>query len=148
MQLLLHHGAAVFARAHSTGRTPSEMPSPLVASSASHQHDFESCRAYLRCMEECLGVAGGGAAFAARDHRTCRQDELALRQGERVRVLRRGDYPGSEWWWCRKEAEREREENGEEGYVLRDLLASNRPTCCQVMLEEEEEQLQQKGRTQ
>ncbi len=107
------------------------MPSPLLsASSSSSQHDFESCRAYLRCMEECLGVAEGGVAFAARPFHTCRQDELELDEGEAVAVLRRGDYPGSAWWWCRDAA------TGQEGYVLRDLLASNRPTSCQVQEEE------------
>ncbi len=149
-QLLLHHGAAVFARTHSTGRTPSEMPSPIISNSGSSSssssgggsnngnHDYESCRAYLRCMEECLGVAESGRAFAVRPHRTCRRDELSLEQGEELRVLRRGDYPGSAWWWCGKVEDGEGEVR--EGYVLRDLLCGNKPTCCQVRQEDGEEE--------
>ncbi len=128
----------MFARAHSTGRTPSEMPSPLLPVS-NNNHDFEACRAYLRCMEECLGVAEAGVSFAARDYRTCRTDELSLDAGEAVRVLRRGDYPGSAWWWCQKVAAGNSPNT--EGYVLRDLLSSNRPTCTAV--QEEQEYLEQ-----
>jgi hypothetical protein len=114
---LISHGAAVNARAHSSGHTPSGMCNPRVL-------NYEACQAYLRCMEECLGVANVGVAYAARHYRTCRSDELSVSAtGDRVRVQRKGDYDGSAWWWCENDA-------GEQGYVLKDLLTLNRPSCC------------------
>jgi len=110
-RLLLARGAAPFARTHSRGQVPSELCSRRLPG-------FQACRAYLRCTEECLGVANGGLARVARAYRTSRRDELGLLPGETLRVLRRGDYPGSCWWWCQNG-------RGEEGYALRDLLAPN-----------------------
>ena len=103
---LLDSGSAVFARAHTSGKTASDLCNANV-----------SVRSYLRCMEECLGVANGGVAFAARPYRTSRADELSVNAGDRLDVLRKGDYPGSCWWWCRNP------DSGKEGYVLRDLLS-------------------------
>ncbi len=118
IKLLIANGAAVFARAHSSGQTPSAMCSPRV-------RNYEACQAYLRCMEECLGVANGGACHAARPYRTCRSDELCVAAGERVVVRRKGDYEGSAWWWC------ESGDGRQQGYVLKDLLALNRPSSSQ-----------------
>jgi hypothetical protein len=113
IKLLLSHGAAINARAHSSGQTPPAMCSPRVP-------NHEACQAYLRCMEECLGVANGGAAYTARHYRTSRSDELCVAAAERVVVRRKGDYDGSAWWWCENG-------KGEQGYVLKDILALNRP---------------------
>ena len=113
IKTLISRGAAVHARAHSSGHTPSGLCSPGA-------RDYEACKAYLRCMEECLGTANGGAAYVVRGYRTCRGDELSVTAGERVTVVRRGDYEGSAWWWCSGEG-------GHQGYVLRDLLALKRP---------------------
>ena len=113
IKMLISRGAAVHARAHSSGHTPSGLCSPGA-------RDYEACKAYLRCMEECLGKANGGAAHVVRGYRTCRGDELCVAPGECVTVVRRGDYEGSAWWWCSSEP-------GRQGYVLRDLLALKRP---------------------
>jgi len=113
IKTLIARGAAVHARAHHSGHTPSGLCAPGA-------RDFEACKAYLRCMEECLGKANGGAAYVVRGYRTCRGDELCVAAGERVTVVRRGDYEGSVWWWCGTEG-------GRQGYVLRDLLALKRP---------------------
>ncbi len=115
VELLLARGATVFARAHSSGRTPAQM----AASPA--------CHAYLRCMEECLGVANSGRVFAAASYRTCRPDELCLSPGDRLTVLRRGDYPDSAWWWCQTDSERASDQP-REGYVLKDLLCLHKRT--------------------
>ena len=113
IKALLNHGAAIFSRAHSSGKTPSEMISPRAP-------NFQACNAYLKCMEECLGVANGGRVFVAFPYRTCRADELYVQPGDEVLVLKKGDYQGSAWWWGRSHS-------GQEGYVLKDLLALNRP---------------------
>ena len=114
IKMLISRGAAVHARAHSSGHTPSGLCSPGA-------RDYEACKAYLRCMEECLGKANGGAAYVVRGYRTCRGDELCVAPGECVTVVRRGDYEGSAWWWCGGS-------EGRQGYVLRDLLALKRPS--------------------
>lgn len=120
VKILLDFGAAIFARAHSSGKIPSELCSPRFISP--NGHAYQACLAYLRCMEECLGVANGGVVYVARPYRTsCRNDELCVQVGQRLNVIRKGDYQGSCWWWCRKD------ETGEEGYVLRDLLALRKP---------------------
>ncbi|TRY79400.1 hypothetical protein TCAL_05795 [Tigriopus californicus] len=109
IKILLNHGAAIFARAHTSGKIASEMCSP-------RSPNFQACNAYLKCMEECLGVANQGKVYVARQYRTCRSDELCIKPGEELVVNRKGDYPGSAWWWCRNV-------HGQEGYALKDLLS-------------------------
>ena len=121
IKLLLSHGAAIFARANSSGSTPAEMASPNLP-------HYPACHAYLRCMEECLGTANGGKVFVANPYRSCRNDELScVETGEELVVLRKGDYVGSAWWWCAKMGPSG--EVAEEGYVLKDLLTLNKPTA-------------------
>lgn len=115
VRLLLSHGAAVFARTHSSGNIPSELSSRRLPG-------FQACHAYLRCMEECLGVANKGRVHVTQPYRTCRCDELAITSGETLTVIRKGDYAGSSWWWCENS-------QGQQGYVLQDLLALNKPTA-------------------
>ena len=118
VRLLLSHGAAVFARTHSSGNIPSELSSRRLPG-------FQACHAYLRCMEECLGVANSGRAHVTQAYRTCRCDELGVVAGETLTVKRKGDYAGSSWWWCENS-------QGQQGYVLQDLLALNKPTASVV----------------
>jgi hypothetical protein len=72
-------------------------------------------------MEECLGVANKGRVHVTRPYQTNRCDELGVEAGETLTVVRKGDYTGSSWWRCRND-------RGQQGYVLQDLLALNRPT--------------------
>ena len=72
-------------------------------------------------MEECLGVANQGKAYASQSYHTARTDELELSKALTLSVLRKGDYPGSSWWWCQ-------DLQGRQGYVLRELLSLNPPT--------------------
>jgi hypothetical protein len=118
VRLLLSHGAAVFARTHSSGNVPSELSSRRLPG-------FQACHAYLRCMEECLGVANSGRVHVTQPYRTCRCDELGVVAGETLTVKRKGDYAGSSWWWCVNS-------EGQQGYVLQDLLALNKPTASTV----------------
>jgi len=118
VRLLLSHGASVFARTHSSGNIPSELSSRRLPG-------FQACHAYLRCMEECLGVANSGRVHVTQPYRTCRCDELGVVAGEMLTVIRKGDYPGSSWWWCENS-------EGQQGYVLQDLLALNKPTASIV----------------
>ena len=112
VRILLAHGASVFARAHSSGKVASELCSRQLPG-------YQACHAYLRCMEECLGVANGGKVYSTQPYRTTRCDELGLDGGDELVVIRKGDYNGSSWWWCRNQ-------RGQQGYVLQDLLALNK----------------------
>ena len=118
VRLLLSHGAAVYARTHSSGNIPSELSSRRLPG-------FQACHAYLRCMEECLGVANAGRVHVTQPYRTCRCDELGVVAGETLVVKRKGDYVGSSWWWCQNS-------QGQQGYVLQDLLSLNKPTASSV----------------
>ena len=112
VRLLLSYGAAVFTRAHSSGKLASELCSRQLPG-------YQACHAYLRCMEECLGVANSGKVYVSQDHRTNRADELELEAGEELVVVRKGDYNGSAWWWCSNS-------KGQQGYVLQDFLSLNK----------------------
>ncbi|XP_023328445.1 apoptotic enhancer 1 protein [Eurytemora carolleeae] len=111
IKLLLQNGAAVLARTHHSSQTGSQLlPQDNPA--------FPQCLAYLRCMEECLGTVNSRIALAAANYRACRVDELSISKGDRLTVLRRGDVNNEMWWWMKNA-------RGEDGYVLRDLLALN-----------------------
>lgn len=111
IKLLLQNGAAVLARTHHSSMTGSQLlPKDNPA--------FPQCLAYLRCMEECLGTVNSRIVLAAANYKACRVDELSIKKGDRMIVLRRGDINNEMWWWIRNS-------RGEEGYVLRDLLALN-----------------------
>merc|ERR1712158_255847 len=116
IKLLLMNGAAVLARTHTTGHTPSQLLPP-------DNPAYTQCLAYLACMEECLGTVNNRLTLAAATYKACRADELTISKGDRLFVIRRGDITengGGQrmWWWVRNS-------QGTEGYVLRDLLALN-----------------------
>ncbi len=115
VRLLLAHGACVNALAHSSGKRPADMCNRNLPG---HQ----ACLAYLRCMEECLGVANHGRVYSAQSFRTARADELEVNKGQSLTVIRKGDYNGSSWWWCKNS-------EGRQGYVLREILSLNPPTA-------------------
>lgn len=114
VRLLLSKGACIFALAHSSGKKAADLCSRNLPG-------YQACHAYLRCMEECLGVANQGKVYATQTYHTARNDELELSRGQFLTVLRKGDYPGSSWWWCT-------DQNGRQGYVLREVLSLNCPT--------------------
>jgi len=111
IKLLLQNGAAVLARTHHSSQTGSQLLPPDNAA-------YPQCLAYLRCMEECLGTVNSRIVLAAANYRACRVDEMSIKKGDRLIALRRGDVNNEMWWWIRNS-------RGEEGYVLRDLLALN-----------------------
>ena len=116
IKLLLMNGAAVLARTHTSGHTPSQLLPP-------DNPAYTQCLAYLACMEECLGAVNNRLTLAAATYKACRADELTISKGDRLFVIRRGDIAengGGQrmWWWVRNS-------QGTEGYVLRDLLALN-----------------------
>ena len=114
VRIILAHGACIYALAHSSGKKAADLCSRNLPG-------YQACHAYLRCMEECLGVANQGRVYSSQNYHTARNDELQLAKGQCLSVLRKGDYPGSSWWWCQ-------DQKGHQGYVLREILSLNSPT--------------------
>ena len=114
VKIILASGACIFALAHSSGKKVADLCSKNLPG-------FQACYAYLSFMEECLGIANQGRVYSSQTFHTSRTDELQLIKGQCLNVLRKGDYPGSSWWWCQ-------DKNGKQGYVLRDILSLNPPT--------------------
>jgi len=111
IKLLLQNGAAVLARTHHSSQTAAQLLPP-------DRPGYGQCLAYLRCMEECLGTVNNRLVLAAASYRATRVDEINITRGDRLFVQRRGDPNNQMWWWVRNN-------RGDEGYVLRDLLALN-----------------------
>ena len=63
-----------------------------------------------------LGVEKDGWIYATSNFANVCSDELVLHDGDRLKVLRRGDESETEWWWAR-------DEKNAEGYVPQSLLA-------------------------
>jgi len=114
VKIILASGACIFALAHSSGKKAADLCSKNLPG-------FQACYAYLSFMEECLGIANQGRVYSSQTFHTSRSDELQLIKGQCLTILRKGDYPGSSWWWCQ-------DKNGKQGYVLRDILSLNPPT--------------------
>lgn len=114
VKLILASGACIFALAHSSGKKAADLCSKNLPG-------FQACYAYLSFMEECLGIANQGRVYSSQTFHTARSDELQLIKGQCLNVIRKGDYPGSSWWWCK-------DQNGQQGYVLREILSLNPPT--------------------
>merc|ERR1711963_890537 len=114
VKIILASGACIFALAHSSKKKAADLCSKNLPG-------FQACYAYLSFMEECLGIANQGRVYSSQTFHTSRSDELHMIKGQCLNVLRKGDYPGSSWWWCQ-------DKNGKQGYVLRDILSLNPPT--------------------
>merc|ERR1719205_106196 len=111
IKLLLQNGAAVLARTHHSSQTATQLL-PV------ENPAYPQCLAYMRCMEECLGTVNNRLVLAAANYRASRIDEMTIARGDRLNVIRRGDVNNEMWWWVKNQ-------RGDEGYVLRDLLSLN-----------------------
>lgn len=65
-----------------------------------------------------LGVVNNGLVYALYDYEpeNSSTNELTFKDGDQLRILRRGDENESEWWWTKHET------NLQEGYVPRNYL--------------------------
>lgn len=65
-------------------------------------------------VQEKLGIINNGQVYAVFDYEAQHADELSLKNGDSVVVLRKGDDNEREWWWSKL--------GHKEGYVPRNLL--------------------------
>lgn len=67
---------------------------------------------YLIDMENKLGVSE--PVYCVYDYNPQNNDELKLRNGDKLTILRRGDDSETDWWWAKL--------GDQEGYVAKNLL--------------------------
>jgi hypothetical protein len=65
-------------------------------------------------VQEKLGIMNNGQVYAVFDYEAQHADELSLKNGDSVVVLRKGDDNEREWWWSKL--------GPKEGYIPRNLL--------------------------
>lgn len=108
VRFLVEHGACVFAATLSDHETAADK-------CEEDEEGFEGCSEFLYGVQDKLGAANGGMAYAVYDYEARQPDELSFRMGEALQVLRRPeDQPC--WWWARLLRTQQ------EGYVPRNLL--------------------------
>ncbi|KAG8448466.1 hypothetical protein GDO86_015525 [Hymenochirus boettgeri] len=105
-KLLVRHGAAIFATTHSDGTLAVEKCDPF-------REGYQDCVTYLTEMAQYMGEAQSGVIYALWDYSAEFADELSLREGDSVTVLRK-DGEGGTWWWASL--------CGREGYVPRNYF--------------------------
>ncbi|KAM4695935.1 relA-associated inhibitor isoform 2-T2 [Rhinophrynus dorsalis] len=104
--VLVRHGAAIFATTYSDGSLPVEKCDP-------YREGYKECITYLTEVEQCMGETQSGVVYALWDYPAEFADELSLREGDSVTVLRK-DGEGGTWWWASL--------CGREGYVPRNYF--------------------------
>lgn len=65
-------------------------------------------------IQEKLGLINNGIVYALYDYDAQNEDELSFKEGDIIKVLRKGDENEKEWWWSKI--------GNNEGYVPRNLI--------------------------
>ncbi|XP_032686457.1 uncharacterized protein LOC116851282 isoform X2 [Odontomachus brunneus] len=107
VRFLVEHGACIFATTLSDHETAAEK-------CEEDEEGFDGCSEYLYSVQEKLGIMNNGQVYAVFDYEAQHADELSLKNGDSVVVLRKGDDNEREWWWSKL--------GHKEGYVPRNLL--------------------------
>ncbi|XP_069799075.1 relA-associated inhibitor isoform X1 [Dendropsophus ebraccatus] len=104
--ILVRHGAAIFATTFSDGSLAVDKCDP-------YRDGYKECLTYLTEVEHCMGETQSGVVYALWDYTAEFADELSVREGDSVTVLRK-DEEGGNWWWAAL--------CGREGYVPRNYF--------------------------
>lgn len=107
VRFLVEHGACIFATTLSDHETAAEK-------CEEDEEGFDGCSEYLYSVQEKLGIMNNGQVYAVFDYDAQHSDELTLKNGDSLVVLRKGDDNEREWWWSKL--------GHKEGYVPRNLL--------------------------
>ncbi|XP_031776958.1 apoptosis-stimulating of p53 protein 2 isoform X2 [Nasonia vitripennis] len=107
VRFLVEHGACIFATTLSDQETAAEK-------CEEDEEGFDGCSEYLYSVQEKLGIMNNGQVFAVFDYDAQHSDELSLKNGDSLVILRKGDDNERDWWWSKL--------GHREGYVPRNLL--------------------------
>ncbi|XP_028013816.2 apoptosis-stimulating of p53 protein 2 isoform X2 [Eptesicus fuscus] len=106
-KFLVESGAAVFAMTYSDMQTAADKCEEM-------EEGYTQCSQFLYGVQEKMGIMNKGVIYALWDYEPQNEDELPMKEGDCMTVLRREDEDEVEWWWARL--------NEKEGYVPRNLL--------------------------
>ncbi|KYO43539.1 apoptosis-stimulating of p53 protein 2 isoform X1 [Alligator mississippiensis] len=106
-KFLVESGAAVFAMTYSDMQTAADKCEEM-------EEGYTQCSQFLYGVQEKMGIMNKGVIYALWDYEAENNDELSMKEGDCMTVLRREDEDEIEWWWARL--------NDKEGYVPRNLL--------------------------
>ncbi|XP_061481067.1 apoptosis-stimulating of p53 protein 2 isoform X2 [Rhineura floridana] len=106
-KFLVESGAAVFATTYSDMQTAADKCEEM-------EEGYTQCSQFLYGVQEKMGIMNKGVVYALWDYEAQNDDELSMKGGDCMTVLRREDEEEIEWWWAQL--------NDTEGYVPRNLL--------------------------
>ncbi|KAM4861160.1 apoptosis-stimulating of p53 protein 2 [Thomomys bottae] len=106
-KFLVESGAAVFAMTYSDMQTAADKCEEM-------EEGYTQCSQFLYGVQEKMGIMNKGVIYALWDYEPQNEDELLLKEGDCMTIVRREDEDEIEWWWARL--------NDKEGYVPRNLL--------------------------
>ncbi|KFP02001.1 Apoptosis-stimulating of p53 protein 2, partial [Calypte anna] len=106
-KFLVESGAAVFAMTYSDMQTAADKCEEM-------EEGYTQCSQFLYGVQEKMGIMNKGVIYGLWDYEAQNDDELSMKEGDCMTILRREDADEIEWWWARL--------NDKEGYVPRNLL--------------------------
>ncbi|NXG54263.1 ASPP2 protein, partial [Hemiprocne comata] len=106
-KFLVESGAAVFAMTYSDMQTAADKCEEM-------EEGYTQCSQFLYGVQEKMGIMNKGVIYGLWDYEAQNDDELSIKEGDCMTILRREDEDEIEWWWARL--------NDKEGYVPRNLL--------------------------
>ncbi|CAF1121904.1 unnamed protein product [Rotaria sp. Silwood1] len=115
VQFLVEHGACIYATTIRDNETAAEK-------CEEEEENYATCSQYLLYVQNDLGVINNGIVYGLYDFEPSNtsndsnNNELAFKDGDQLRILRRGDENENEWWWAKHETTQQ------EGYVPRNYL--------------------------
>ncbi|EQB78563.1 hypothetical protein CB1_001073046 [Camelus ferus] len=108
-KFLVESGAAVFAMTYSDMQTAADKCEEM-------EEGYTQCSQFLYGVQEKMGIMNKGVIYALWDYEPQNDDELPMKEGDCMTIVRREDEDEIEWWWARL--------NDREGYVPRNLLGT------------------------
>lgn len=69
-----------------------------------------------------MGIRNEGIVYAVYDYDAQNSDEMSFKDGDRVKIARRGDDQEIDWWWAKMDKNGEGTSSSLEGYVPRNLF--------------------------
>ncbi|XP_072266005.1 apoptosis-stimulating of p53 protein 2 isoform X1 [Pyxicephalus adspersus] len=106
-KFLVESGAAVFATTYSDRQTAADKCEEM-------EEGYSQCSQFLYGVQEKMGIMNRGVLYALWDYPADSNDEISLKEGDCMTIVRREDEDETEWWWARL--------GDKEGYVPRNLL--------------------------